>query len=95
MYGMGTRSIPGLFGAYYSKLGKALLMNHRGRRITEAEYQRICLWLDLNSPRLGAYNDVSKQERGELVWPNLDVDPENITGIEEAESKNYHLEGSR
>ncbi|MHC4111585.1 MAG: HzsA-related protein [Planctomycetota bacterium] len=83
MYGMGTRSIPGLFGAYYSKMGKVLLNNHRGRRITETEYRRVCLWLDLNSPRLGAYNDVSKQERGELVWPNLDVDPGNITGVEE------------
>ncbi|NIP28469.1 MAG: hypothetical protein GWN55_17005 [Phycisphaerae bacterium] len=84
MYGMGTRSIPGLFGAYYSKMGKALLKNHRGQRITEVEYRRVCLWLDLNSPRLGAYNDVSKQERGELVWPNLDVDPDNTTGVEEA-----------
>ncbi len=82
MYGMGTRSIPGLFGAHYSKMGKAILENHRGKRITEDEYRRVCLWLDLNSPRLGAFNDVSKQERGELVWPNLDVDPDNVTGIE-------------
>jgi hypothetical protein len=83
MYGMGTRSIAGLFGAHYSKMGKALLKNHRGKRITEAEFRRVCLWLDLNSPRLGAFNDVARQERGELVWPNLDVDPNNITGVEE------------
>ena len=85
MYGMGTRSIPGLFGAYYSKMGKALLKNHRGNRITEEEYRRVCLWLDLNSSRLGAFNDVTKQERGELVWPNLDVDPGNVTGVEETD----------
>ena len=82
MYGMGTRSIPGLFGAFHSKMGKALLRNHKGKRITEEEFRRVCLWLDLNSPRLGAFNDVAKQERGELVWPNLDVDPANITGVE-------------
>jgi hypothetical protein len=82
MKGMGTRSIPGLVGAHYSKLGKALLRNHRGQRITEEEFRRVCLWLDLNSPRLGAFNDVVKQERGELVWPDLDVDPDNVTGVE-------------
>lgn len=80
--GMGTRSIPGLVGAHYSKMGKALLKNHRGKRITEEEFRRVCLWLDLNSPRLGAFNDVAKQERGELVWPDLDVDPNDITGVE-------------
>ncbi len=82
MYGMGTRSIPGLFGAHYSKMGKALLKNHRGTRITETEFRRVCLWLDLNSSRLGAFNDVARQEQGELVWPDLDTDPTNITGVE-------------
>jgi hypothetical protein len=81
-YGMGSRSIPGLFGAHYSKMGKALLKNHRGQRITDEEYRRVCLWLDLNASRLGAFNDVAKQEHGELVWPDLDVDPENVTGVE-------------
>jgi hypothetical protein len=82
MTGMGSRSIPDLVGAHYSRMGKALLNGHRGSRITEEEYRRVCLWLDLNSPRLGAFNDVAKQERGELVWPDLDVDPNNITGVE-------------
>jgi hypothetical protein len=82
MTGMGTRSIPGLAGAHYSKMGKALLRSHRGQRITEEEFRRVCLWLDLNSPRLGAFNDAAKQERGELVWPDLDVDPGNVTGVE-------------
>lgn len=80
--GMGTRSIPGLFGAFHSKMGKALLKHHQDKRITEEEFLRVCLWLDLNSPRLGAFNDVARQERGELVWPDLGVDPNNITGVE-------------
>jgi len=80
--GMGTRSIPGLFGAHCSKMGQALLESHRGKRITEVEFRRVCLWLDLNSSRLGAFNDVSRQEQGELVWPDLDVDPRNVTGVE-------------
>ncbi len=80
--GMGTRSVPGLFGAHYSRMGQALLKSHRGKRITEEEYRRVSLWLDLNSPRLGAFNDVARQQRGELVWPDLDVDPGNVTGIE-------------
>jgi len=82
MTGMGSRSIPGLVGAHYSVIGKALLKNHRGQRITEEEYRRVCLWLDLNSPRLGAFNDTAKQEQGQLVWPDLDVDPDNVTGVE-------------
>lgn len=85
--GMGSRSIPGLVGAHYSRMGTALLKSHRGTRITEEEYRHVCLWLDLNSPRLGAFNDVGKQERGELVWPDLDVDPGNITGIEDSRDK--------
>ena len=68
----------------YENLEKALLKNHRGKRITEEQYRRVCLWLDLNSSRLGAFNDVPKQEQGELVWPDLDVDPGNITGVEKA-----------
>jgi len=82
--GMGTRSVPGLVGAHYSRMGLALLKNHRAARITEEEYRRVCLWLDLNSPRLGAFNDVAKQEQGQLVWPDLDVDPANVTGVESA-----------
>jgi len=82
MVGMGTRSIPGLFGAHYSRMGQALLQAHRGKRITEEEFRRVCLWLDLNSPRLGAFNDVTKQEQGELVWPDLNVDPNNVPGVE-------------
>jgi hypothetical protein len=82
LVGMGTRSIPGLVGAHHSRMGKALINHRKEDLITEEEFFKVCLWLDLNSLRLGAYNDVEKQERGELVWPDLDVDPENITGIE-------------
>jgi hypothetical protein len=63
-------------------MGKALLTRHRGQRIIEEEYRRVCLWLDLNSPRLGAFNDVAQQELGKLVWPDIDVDPSNVTGVQ-------------
>jgi cytochrome c553 len=80
--GLGTRSIPGLFGAYHSRMGKALMDHRKEDLISEEEFRKVNLWLDLNSLRLGAYNDAEKQERGELVWPDLDVDPDNITGVE-------------
>jgi hypothetical protein len=82
LLGMGSRSIPGLVGADCSRMGIALLKSHRGKRITEDEFRRVCLWLDLNSPRLGAFDDVAKQERGERVWPALDVARGYATGAE-------------
>jgi hypothetical protein len=63
-------------------MGRAMLESHRGNRISEEDYRRVCLWLDLNSPRLGAFNDIAAQEQGQLVWLDLDVDPSNITGVE-------------
>jgi len=78
----GSRTIPGRFGARYSRLGRALLDgNHRGK-ISEDDYRRVVLWLDSNSLRLGAYDDEERQLRGELVWPTVDVDPANPQGLE-------------
>jgi hypothetical protein len=66
MTGMGTRSIPGLVGAHYSKMGKILLENHRGQRITEEEYRRVCLWLDLNS--LDSEHSTTLRGRNRANW---------------------------
>ncbi len=77
----GSRTIPGYFGAHYSKMGTALLSSHRDR-ITEEEFGRVCLWLDANSNELGAYHDTVAQRSGELVWPALDIDPGNLQAIE-------------
>lgn len=78
----GSRTIPGRFGARNSRIGRALLDdNHRGK-ITREEYRRIVLWLDSNSPELGAFHSAEAQRRGELVWPKLDVDPRDPLGVE-------------
>jgi hypothetical protein len=40
------------------------------------------MWLDMNSNELVAYKDVDAQKKGEIVWPEFDVDPKNFTGVE-------------
>lgn len=71
----GSRSIPGRCGAAASRLGQALLTPAHRAAVPEAERRRILLWLDVNAPRFGAYHALEAQQRGELVWPLLDVDP--------------------
>ena len=46
------------------------------------EFRRVALWLDCQSPELGAYTEVEAQKRGQLVWPQDDVDPQNPTAVE-------------
>lgn len=68
----GSRTIPGRFGARNSRLGRALLDDtHRGKIATE-DFLRVVLWLDANSPRLGAFEDEARQVAGECVWPALE-----------------------
>jgi len=77
----GSRTIPGRFGARNSRLGRALLdEDHRGK-VSREDFLRVVLWLDSNSPRLGAFTDEEKQQRGEVVWPDLDVDPADPQGL--------------
>lgn len=77
----GSRTIPGRFGARNSKIGRALLDDtHRGK-IPRDAYRRIVLWLDSNSPELGAFHSEDAQRRGQLVWPKLDADPDNPLGL--------------
>jgi hypothetical protein len=77
----GSRSIPGRVGARNSRMGRALIdENHRGK-IPQEDYRRVVLWLDANALRLGAFYDEDRQVAGELVWPKLDVDPDNPQGV--------------
>ncbi len=85
----GSRTIPGSFGAAYSSLFKTLDRGHHEVSLSKDELKRITLWLDLNSMELGAETRVDAQRRGELVWPRLDVDIDNPTGVE----KNRPLPG--
>jgi hypothetical protein len=84
----GSRTIPGRCGARESGLGKALLDKHLDR-ITTEELRRVTLWLDCNSMELAAYTGnksiqwaVDEQRAGRVVWPEIDIDPSNPTGVE-------------
>jgi hypothetical protein len=78
----GSRVRPGKFGARFAALTAYLDSSHCKTILTDEERRRITLWLDLNSNELGAYTRVAEQRRGEIVWPELDVDPQNPLGVE-------------
>jgi hypothetical protein len=67
---------------------KALRTNPKMKdvKLTADELKRITLWLDLNSNEIGWIGDdldqIEAQKRGEDVWPPIDVDPSNPTGVE-------------
>lgn len=73
----GSRSIPGRCGAAASRIGQALLTPEHRKTVPEEERHRVILWLDANALRYGSYHETAAQERGELVWPLLDVDPDD------------------
>ncbi len=83
----GSRNRPGKFGAMFSLMGKALLNEAhqtalKEGKLTEKDLRTVIMWLDMNSNELSAYKDVDAQKRGEIVWPEFDVDPDNITGAQ-------------
>jgi hypothetical protein len=84
----GSRTIAGKFGARWSPLyrGGYLGKSHYDVELTKDELRRVTLWLDANSlemPTFSLDREVqAKARRGELVWPVLDVDPQNPQGIE-------------
>jgi hypothetical protein len=84
----GSRTTPGHFGARASGIMKSLdtREHHRDVRLSDDELRRLTLWLDLNSNEIGWIgNDrglIEAQKRGEELWPPIDVDPSNPTGVE-------------
>jgi hypothetical protein len=78
----GSRTIPGRFGARNCKLGNTLANEAHLKAVSAEDRHAVYLWLDSNSPRLGAYENEAAQLRGELVWPVPDVDPCNPLGTE-------------
>ena len=84
----GSRTTPGKFGAHASGLMKSLTTKpyHADLELTPDELRRITLWLDLNSNEIGWIgNDKSQiaaQKSGVALWPPVDVDPSNPTGVE-------------
>jgi hypothetical protein len=75
------QSNPYSIGAHGSALGKTLLKSHRAR-LTPEEFHRVTLWLDCNSMRFCAFENLEAQQRGEIVWPAVDCDPKNPQGME-------------
>jgi hypothetical protein len=73
-FASGQRSVPGEVGAVQSKLYHMLVMgSHKDRvELTEDEMAMLNLWMDLNSPFLGAYYETGDQASGKLVWPDLE-----------------------
>ncbi len=69
----GTRSIPGENGAYVSKLYAMLTKgSHKDKvKLSGEEMAKLTLWMDLNSPFFGAYDQTREQADGELVIPPL------------------------
>ena len=84
----GSRTTPGKFGAHASGLMLALRTKpqHKDIKLTPDELRRITLWLDLNSNEIGWIgNDrsvIQAQKEGKAIWPPIDVDPSNPTGVE-------------
>jgi hypothetical protein len=83
----GSRTVPGRFGALESRMGKALLGNThqtalKNNTIKAEDFKKVILWLDGNCDELGAFNNPSEQKQGKRVWPDLDVDSLNPTGVE-------------
>ncbi|HUW60450.1 MAG TPA: LamG-like jellyroll fold domain-containing protein [Candidatus Bathyarchaeia archaeon] len=78
----GSRTIPGRFGARASKIGQAMLTQPHLDAVALAARLQIVQWLDCNSLRLGSYIREEAQLAGELVWPSLDVDPQNVLGVD-------------
>ncbi len=83
----GSRSQPGKFGAAFSRMGKALLNPAHQKALQQGKFtphdvRTIVMWLDMNSNEFTAYKDTDAQKRGEIVWPQFDVDPHNVTGVQ-------------
>ncbi|MHC4627175.1 MAG: HzsA-related protein [Planctomycetota bacterium] len=78
----GYRTIAGRFGAIETGLAEIMLKKHHREALTMAEINRITLWADANSNELGAYRDQGRQRAGEVVWPLIDMDPENPAGLD-------------
>ena len=84
----GSRTTPGRFGAHVSGLMKTLTTakQHKDLKLSDDDWRRITLWLDLNSNEICWISDdkevIAAQKRGEDVWPPIDIDRRNPTGVE-------------
>ncbi len=66
-------SLPGQEGARVSRLYGLLSQGHHDLRLPVESLRRLTLWLDGNSNFYGAYTDLDRQARGEVVRPRWGV----------------------
>jgi hypothetical protein len=84
----GSRTTPGRFGARASGIMKSLNTKdyHKDVTLSADERRRLTLWLDLNSNEIGWIgndrNQIAQQKLGAAIWPPIDMDPGNPTGVE-------------
>ena len=87
---MGSRTIPGHYGALACRMGQAMVNpTHQAARkagvISPEDFRRIVLWLDCNSARFGTVYSrklVAAQMRGEITFPAVDFQPWDPLGLE-------------
>jgi hypothetical protein len=84
----GSRTAPGQLGARASGIMRALAKpQHKDVKLSDEERRRLTLWLDLNSNELGWIGndraDIAAQRQGIASWPQVDIDPENPSGVEQ------------
>lgn len=77
-----SRTTPLKFGAHQSEIYEALTTQENHRDIPKEDLRRITLWLDLNLMKYGASYNTEAQDRGEAVWPLLQLDQSNPRGFE-------------
>ncbi len=84
----GSRTAPGRFGARASGIMKSLTTKdyHQDLKMSDDDWRRLTLWLDLNSNEIGWIgNDraqIAAQKAGQAIWPPIDIDRSNPTGVE-------------
>lgn len=70
--GGGSRSMAGKIGAHASSLFTLLEKGHHDVKLSPEDLHRLTLWMDCNANFYGAYHEVDRQARGELVLPKLE-----------------------
>jgi hypothetical protein len=100
MLGVGaSRTTPGRFGAHASGIMKSLRTKdyHEDLDMSDDDWRRLTLWLDLNSNEIGWIGDemdlINAQKQGENIWPPIDIDQSNPTGVEEDYPSSWNTGG--
>ena len=78
-------SAPGHIGAHESQLGKEALEKYHQGVMSEEDFRRVVMWIDLCSMELPWEHDVDVARAGSVVWPEVDIDRNNPLGVEQGQ----------